>query len=136
MGEMAHMLWVFIGGGLGSMLRLLVSAQLQAAGGGFPLGTLTVNVFGCLAIGALAGFPNTTQNAHGYFTYPYRLFLITGFLGGFTTFSSYAFESFWLFKNGESEKALWNLAMNVILGMIAVLLGFYCMRFVLGTRQG
>src|SRR5882724_5552378 len=97
--SMDKLLYIAIGGGIGSVLRYLLSSWSQRASGNgpFPLGTLVVNALGCLAMGVLAAF----------FTGPHRvreelrLFLLVGMLGGFTTFSSYAWETFALADGGD-----------------------------------
>lgn len=110
-----------IGGFLGAMLRYGLAGLAQRwANDAFPLGTLAVNLLGCLLIGAcmflveyrlLLG-PNI------------RIFLTIGILGGFTTFSAFGYESFVLLRDGEYWTALLNVAANVVGGMVAVLLGW------------
>ena len=113
---------VGLGGGLGSVLRFLVSGwshrllpELL-----FPVGTVAVNVLGCLAIGLLAGVADLRQ-ALGPQA---RVFLMIGVLGGFTTFSTFAYESLELTQGGEAAKALINVAGQLVLGLAAAWLGY------------
>lgn len=116
---------VALGGALGSVLRLLASAGthrlLPALA--FPVATLAVNVSGSLAIGLLGGLAETRQ----FLGPDLRLFLFTGVLGGFTTFSAFAFESLGL----ALEAAWWRLAANVI-AQVVLGLGAAWFGYVLG----
>jgi CrcB protein len=110
--------WVAIGGAIGSVSRFVLSTViLRLSGSLFPVGTFAVNLAGCIAFGAIVGAAEQrfvlTPNA--------RAFLLVGVLGGFTTFSSYAFESFTLMQDGQFAAA----ALNIIGQVIAVLLGFW-----------
>jgi fluoride exporter len=88
---------VFLGGGLGSICRYLLGAAIQErTHSGFPFGTLAVNVLGCLAIGAIARF-----FLHGQTQPLARTFLIVGFCGGFTTFSTFSYETVGLIEGGR-----------------------------------
>lgn len=111
---------VFVGGGIGSLMRYL-TALLMAAwfGAVFPFGTLTVNVTGSLLIGLLA----TLADERGILGPQARLFLVVGLLGGFTTFSSFSLETFRLARDGEMTGALLNVTGNLGLGLICVWLG-------------
>jgi len=113
-------LWLFAGGGFGAVARFaLGSFVLTRAGEGFPWGTLAVNWAGCLAIGALAAWLAATPHAPAL-----RLFLVTGVLGGFTTFSAFGLETFELLVDGESGLAFLYVAGSVLGGLAAVALGF------------
>ena len=85
----------------------------------FPYGTLAVNVLGCLAIGFLAGLAETRVT----FTSEVRLFLFVGVLGGYTTFSSFALETFLLARDTQTVAALINIGSQLILGLAAVWMG-------------
>jgi fluoride exporter len=85
----------------------------------FPYGTLAVNVLGCLVIGFLAGLAETRTA----FTSEARLFLFVGILGGFTTFSSFALETFSLARDTQNVAALMNIGLQLILGLLAVWIG-------------
>ena len=109
---------VAIGGAIGSVSRFVLStAILRLSGSLFPIGTFAVNLAGCIAFGAIVGAAEQrvvlTPNA--------RAFLLVGVLGGFTTFSSYAFESFALMQDGQYAAA----ALNLIGQVVAGLLGFW-----------
>jgi CrcB protein len=112
---------IAIGGALGSVARYLLSTfVLRATGTLFPLGTFVVNVIGCLVFGAIAGAASQrVQLAPAL-----RLFLLTGILGGFTTFSSYAFESFTLVRDGQFLWASLNVAGQVIAGLAGMWAGY------------
>ena len=115
-------LLVFLGGGLGSVLRFLMSTTVQKffSGASFPFGTFSVNMLGCLVIGALGGM----AESKGVFTTELRAFLFIGILGGFTTFSSFGFETFNLFRDGEIAYALLNGLGQLAIGFVLVWLGF------------
>ena len=110
-----HWLLVFIGGGLGSVARHGINrAGLALLGPGFPWWTLTVNVVGSFLIGLLAGLfgaLETGQNA--------RLFLITGFLGGFTTFSAFSLDALTLWERGAAMQSGLYVLGSVILSRYA-----------------
>lgn len=123
---MQTLLFLILGGSLGTLSRYYLSTWVaDRLGTGFPFGTMTVNLIGCFVIGWVAGLPqgsaSLSQNS--------RLLLVVGFLGGFTTFSSYAYESFMLLTQGFIGKAILNLLGSVCFGLLAVLLGYAFMRF-------
>jgi len=109
-----------IGGAVGSILRYTtgqyIAKQFPHA---IPTGTLLVNIIGCLLIGFLIGFFDKQQiiNAH------LKLLLITGFCGGFTTFSTFAAENYNLITNNQIPQALLYIGLSVILGLLAVWAG-------------
>jgi CrcB protein len=113
---------VGIGGALGSIARWQLSGFIlhRAFDWKFPLGTFVVNVLGCLVIGMLAGLAVKED----YFSGDMRLFLFTGIMGGFTTFSSFGLETFYLLKRGEYLIAGGNIVLSVVLGMLALFWGF------------
>ncbi|MBX9687023.1 MAG: fluoride efflux transporter CrcB [Candidatus Obscuribacterales bacterium] len=115
-------LLIFIGSGLGGVLRFLMSTSIQRLANGwiFPLGTFSVNMLGCLIIGFLARL----SESRGLFQGDTRLFLFVGILGGFTTFSSFGYESFQLLRDGEYLYGFLNAAGQVVLGLLCVWLGF------------
>lgn len=118
---MVNILLIGVGGFIGSVLRYLVSGYVQqvSKGTGFPYGTLTVNVVGCFVIGFLAQL----AESRGIFTTELRLFVFVGLLGGFTTFSSFGNETFNLARDGQMLGALANIGANVIVGLLAVVVG-------------
>lgn len=116
-----NLLVIAIGGALGAVARYLLSSfVLRVSGALFPLGTFVVNVVGCLVFGAIAGA--ATQRVQ--MTPAMRLFLLTGILGGFTTFSSYAFESFTLVRDGQMVWAGINIVGQVAAGLVGMWAGY------------
>ncbi|RMX05754.1 fluoride efflux transporter CrcB [Corticibacter populi] len=117
---MTNILLVGIGGFLGSVARYkLGSWLLLSADARFPLGTFVINVTGCLVIGVLAGL----AERHAAFTPEAKLFLFTGLLGGFTTFSAFGLETVLLLRRGEPLVATAYVGLSVLLGVAAVWLG-------------
>ena len=118
---MLNILFVGLGGALGSIARYLVSTWVQTAAKSinFPFGTLTVNLVGCFVIGFLAQL----AEARGVFSSESRAFVFIGILGGFTTFSSFGNETLNLARGGEMWNALANIGLNVAIGLFAVWLG-------------
>lgn len=115
--------WVLIavGGALGSVLRYAVQGWVQRlTTGNFPIGTLAVNVIGCALLGLLAGMfaaPTAVREE-------YRIGLMVGILGGFTTFSTFGLETFNLANDGQLRSALLNVGASCGLGLIAVWAGY------------
>ena len=118
---MKAILLVGSGGFLGSVSRYLLGGWVHRVLGVslFPVGTLVVNVVGCLAIGFFAGLAESRQ----VLTAERRLFLLLGFFGGFTTFSSFGYETFSLARGGEMTRAVANIALQLVLGLAAVVAG-------------
>lgn len=118
---MRNLLLVGGGGFLGSVARYYVTgwATHMTHAGRFPLGTLVVNVTGCLLIGFLAGL---AEYAH-LLSAPTRVFLLTGFLGGFTTYSAFAYETYFLGREHMALAALANVALQLVLGLGGVVVG-------------
>jgi CrcB protein len=112
--------WVGLGGCIGSILRYLLSESVQGRSAGvFPFGTLVVNVLGCFVAGALTGLFEGTMLP----TPEARAFLFAGLLGGFTTFSAFGNETMLLARATGRGPALANVAAEVLLGLGAVWLG-------------
>jgi CrcB protein len=116
---MMSYLLVFLGGGLGAALRHGVNRAVAAAGGGFPVGTLLVNVVGSLVMGLAAGW----LLARGWDEHPARLFIVTGVLGGFTTFSAFSHDAVMLWQRGATGAAAAYVAGSVVLAVLALLAG-------------
>ena len=113
---MTKLLLVFIGGGLGAVSRFLVTTALAGKLGNFPLGTLTANFFGSLLMGLVIGL------LAGRFE-SVRLFVAVGFLGGFTTFSSFSAETLSLIQNGQIFAASANIIVSIVAGLMACAVG-------------
>lgn len=111
---------VGIGSGLGGICRYLISLCMGHAKNGFPWGTFAVNVAGCLLIGILWGVANRFQNLSPAFS----LFLIAGFCGGFTTFSTFSKEGLALLQANNYTLFSFYVAGSVVLGIMAVALGY------------
>lgn len=112
---------IALGGGLGALTRYAVSVGVdKVLGVNFPVGTLTANLLGCLIIGFCWSYFDRVNISHEF-----RLFLFTGFLGGFTTFSTFARESVQFFKAEEPLQALSYIMVSNLFGMSMVILGFY-----------
>lgn len=115
-----NILLVALGGAVGSVARYLLSAAVQEqAQSAFPWGTMTVNVLGCFVI----GFITALAAGHGLISPSLKLLLTTGFGGGFTTFSTFMNETVTLSHSGNTTLALLYVAVSVILGFIAAILG-------------
>ena len=116
---MYKILLLVAGGGLGTVARYVVSDYTHKYYlGNFPLGTLAVNMLGSFIIGLLWGVFDTENMSHHM-----RAFLFIGILGGFTTFSSYALDSYNMFKDGDMKLALLNVMANNVLSIGMVLVG-------------
>ena len=119
---------VGLGGFCGSSLRFVLSGWVQRMfqHSQFPLGTLTVNVLGCLLIGYLGGLAEQRQVLEP----GVRLFLLVGVLGGFTTFSTFAYESLALGQDAEYFKMLLNVVLQVVVGFSAAWIGLVLARYI------
>lgn len=115
-----QLIFIGIGGGLGSILRYLVQWLFSRNPGMvFPAGTFIVNITGCFLIGlfyALAAKDNVLNM-------DWRLFLITGLCGGYTTFSSFSYENMLLLKQGHYLMFLLYTGLSFLLGLLAVIAG-------------
>lgn len=120
-----EILYVGVGGALGSVLRyasgLVVSRYFS---GKFPLATLGVNIVGCLLIGILMAYFIKHQASPGW-----KLFLVTGFCGGYTTFSAFAAENIALIQQQQLVSALLYIGLSVVLGLLAVWGGIQIFRY-------
>ena len=120
-------LLVFLGAGLGGALRHGVNvASARAWGAGFPWGTLIVNVAGSFAMGALAAW--LALKAGEGWSQPVRLFLATGVLGGFTTFSAFSLDAVLLWERGDPGLALGYVAGSVVLSIAGLIAGLGLVR--------
>ena len=117
---------VFIGGGVGSVLRLSVlHVSRLLLPPGFPFGTMAVNIMGGLAAGAISAVLLGRSSGGAD---PVALFLLTGLLGGFTTFSAFSLDAFLLWQRGDAGTALGYVAASVLLSIAAVVGGFAAVR--------
>jgi CrcB protein len=122
---MNHLLFVAAGGAIGAGCRHLVGlAALRLLGPGFPFGTLTVNVVGSLLMGVLIGSLALRFEAPAGL----RLFLATGVLGGFTTFSAFSLDVAVLAERGETAAAAGYIAASVVLSIGALFAGLWLVR--------
>lgn len=117
------LLWVALGSVFGGAARFFVSgAVARRVGETFPWGTMTVNVSGAFAIGLFGGMAST---GHGIFAAPNPwLFAVTGFLGCYTTVSSFSLQTLSLARDGETKRAASNILLSLFLCLAAVTLGF------------
>lgn len=112
-------LLVGIGGFLGSVARYLVGLLPLKVAGGFPMKTLLVNVVGALAISVIVALAAKGKGLDPRLV----LMLKTGICGGFTTFSTFAYEAFDLMQNGHAASAVAYMVLSVVLGILAIWLG-------------
>ena len=121
---MKSFFYVFIGGGLGSIFRFLISKLISVSKGGFPWPTIFANLIGCFLIGLLLGWviKNNGERSELYFL------LIVGFCGGLTTFSTFSNEGLLFLKSADYSNFLIYLLSSVIGGIAFVGLGYYIFR--------
>ena len=122
---MKNILLIGLGGGLGSIARYLCQRGMAVLyPHSFPLGTFAVNIIGCLLIGIFWGltFKTFANNEH------WKLFLMTGICGGFTTFSAFTLEGIGLLKEQKPGLFLLYLGGSVVMGMVATYAGMKIMR--------
>ena len=110
------------GGFVGSMFRYGLSGLVhrKVSLSTFPYGTLTVNLLGCFLIGVFAGFAESRQ----LFGPEFRRFALIGLLGGFTTYSTFGYETFAMIRDAEYLRAAGNVAIHVVLGLALVWAGY------------
>ncbi|WCO03651.1 fluoride efflux transporter CrcB [Psychroserpens ponticola] len=121
---MKQLILVFIGGGLGSVLRFIIGKYLNNAENGIPYGTFAANIIGSLLIGIILGMAakNNTLTSNQ------TLLLATGFCGGFTTFSTFAYENHIFLRSGDfTSFAIYTIA-SFIVGFLAVFFGMYLVK--------
>jgi CrcB protein len=115
---------VFLGAGLGGALRHAVNRLVGAAGSAFPWHTLLVNVSGCFVMGLVAGW----LAFRGQSGQTLALFLTTGILGGYTTFSAFSLDAALLWERGDLAAAAFYVGGSVVLSIISVFVGLAMMR--------
>ncbi|MBU2991636.1 fluoride efflux transporter CrcB [Octadecabacter sp. 1_MG-2023] len=116
---------VALGGAIGAAARYGVGVALFRPTGGFPFGVLAVNIIGSFLMGLLVVYLGQKMLTH------LNPLLMTGVLGGFTTFSAFSLEAYTLFERGEAGLAALYVALSVILSIAALVLGIFIMRGVL-----
>ena len=121
---MKQLILVFLGGGLGSCIRFIMGRLFNPLFPYFYLGTFLVNFLGCLLIGIVLGL----TFKQSLLSQNQALILATGFCGGFTTFSAFAYECQTLIRNGEFLYALLYVGASVIVGILAVVAGLWLVR--------
>jgi fluoride exporter len=118
-------LLVFVGGGLGATLRHLINVTCaRCLGTGFPWGTFIINLTGSTAMGLIAGYLAFKGEA----SQPWRLFLMTGILGGYTTFSAYSLDAALLYERGELASAALYVVGSVVLSIAGLFAGLALVR--------
>jgi len=117
---------VFVGGGFGSVARYLLGKWFNSFETAIPYGTMLSNVLGSLLIGLIIGFLAKTSN----FTESQSLLLVTGFCGGFTTFSTFSYENQLFLKSGDYFNFIVYTFGSLILGIMAVVLGLYLSKLI------
>ena len=116
---------VFVGGGLGSVLRHIVNVLCaRGIGTGFPYGTFVVNITGSLVMGLIAGYLAFKGEA----SQPWRLFLMTGILGGYTTFSAFSLDAALLYERGELGLAAFYVVGSVAFSILGLFAGLALVR--------
>ena len=118
-------LLVFVGGGLGATLRHLINVTCaRCLGTGFPWGTFIINITGSTVMGLIAGYLAFKGEA----SQPWRLFLMTGILGGYTTFSAYSLDAALLYERGELGLAALYVIGSVVLSIAGLFAGLALVR--------
>lgn len=115
---MQAFLMVFIGGGLGSMCRYGIARLLQSQELTFPLATFIANALACIVLGALMGL-----SLKGDLSTPTKLLLMTGFCGGFSTFSTFSAETFQLLETGNYLYAFTNIGVSLLFCLFCIFIG-------------
>ena len=123
---MKNLALVFIGGGTGSMARYLLGKLLNNSTTGIPYGTFLANILGSLLIGLILGYFAKSENLSQETT----LLLATGFCGGFTTFSTFAYESHLFLKSGDFISFAAYALASIVVGFAAVFLGMWLVKFI------
>lgn len=127
------MMWyVAVGSALGGMSRYALSIWMQRVGGAsFPLGTLLINITGSFLLGFLLRAASPTTGV----SLELRLALTTGFCGGYTTFSTFSYETITLLESGEWRRAAAYVALSVLLSLLAAFAGVLVARQILAVRS-
>ena len=119
------MVWILVGlgGALGSMARHFVNRVIHqhALSSTFPWGIFLINITGSFVIGLFAGIVSANR---WHIPIEWRTFVMVGVLGGFTTFSSFSFDTLALMRDGHIDQAIWNVAGQVCLSLLGVWMGY------------
>ena len=129
------MLFLAVGGALGTLARYGLNGVVSARAATFPLGTMVVNITGCFAIGFIAAISDPSFG-RAWLKTGWRDFLMVGFCGGYTTFSSYGLQTLSLARDSEWLFAGLNIVGSNILGLVAVYLGWALGRLVQARLHG
>lgn len=123
---MVNAVAIFLGGGLGCLVRYLISVLLRMNSLNFPVATFSVNIVGSLVLGFIAALYLRQPELHP----TVRLALGVGFCGGLTTFSTFSLETFEMIKNGALVSAIFYIFVSVLVCLLAVALGAFLTRYV------
>lgn len=115
----SSLIYVFAGGGLGCVARYSVSQYVSSSTAGFPIATFVSNFAACLLLGGLLAWQAKTDMETQH-----ALLLMTGFCGGFSTFSTFSAETLSLLQDGQAGMALSYVGVSVFLGLVAIYIGF------------
>jgi len=119
------LLWIGLGGAIGSIGRYLISQALQGSTGLFPMGTMAVNVIGSLILGALFAMQETSGDI---FKQSLWVFLTVGICGGFTTFSTFGLETYLLWKEKHVVEAMLYMLSSMIVAPASIASGYALMK--------
>lgn len=118
---MIKVIWVMVGGAVGSVLRIIIRDWSAAIPGDFPWGTFGVNILGAFLLGFFVTITVEVTRIRSH----YRAGIAEGFLGGFTTFSTFMYEGVALIKDNETKNALLYVTLTMVLGIGAFALGWF-----------
>lgn len=118
---MIKVIWVMVGGAVGSVLRIIIRDWSAAIPGDFPWGTFGVNILGAFLLGFFVTITVEVTRIRSH----YRAGIADGFLGGFTTFSTFMYEGVALIKDNETKNALLYVTLTMVLGIGAFALGWF-----------
>lgn len=116
---MSHYIFIFFGAGIGGTLRAMIQALLNKSTYVLPLGTVAVNLIGCSIIGLIYGMAESRLVSK-----PFSTFIITGILGGFTTFSAFSMETVLLLHRQEYVPAMTNILISFVGGLALTYVGY------------